>query len=208
MRTATGSSSIKSPTDPPNNSIQQTVNAAADARVSPLLEYGKGVSMKHPISKIVLAGLLGGVTSNLAMLLTFRMLGFGWYGGGILLDASIQSSKLIAVWTQMEPLPRVVARPVPIILGFILFGIGHAFFYQWIAKTWPAGIIPRAWRMAVLIFFFSFLFWEFFTPYNLFGEPLSLIGLELVFWAIIAVMESLTIAIVFEWERKGRLLQR
>jgi hypothetical protein len=133
--------------------------------------------MRNPISKILLAGLIGGVTLNIIMLLTFRMLGFGWNGGGILLDPSIQSPKLIAVWTQMEPLPLVVARPATIILGLVLFGIGHAFIYQWLAPAWPSGIKARAWRLAVLVFFFSFLFWEFFTPFNQFGEPLPLIGL-------------------------------
>ena len=39
---------------------------------------------------------------------------------------------------------------------------------------------------------------EFFTPFNLFGEPLLLIGLELVFWATIAFAEAFIIASVFE----------
>jgi hypothetical protein len=52
--------------------------------------------------------------------------------------------------------------------------------------------------MSALIFFFSFLFWEFFTPFNQFGEPLPLIGLELIFWATIAIAESFTIAAVME----------
>jgi hypothetical protein len=42
--------------------------------------------------------------------------------------------------------------------------------------------------------------WEFFTPFNLFGEPLPLIGLELVFWATIAFAEAFVIASVFEWK--------
>ena len=83
-----------------------------------------------PISKTIVAGLAGGMTLNIVMLLTFRLIGFGWNSGGILLDPSVQSSKLIAVWTKLEPLPLVVNAPAPIILGFILFGIGHAFVYQ------------------------------------------------------------------------------
>jgi hypothetical protein len=53
-------------------------------------------------------------------------------------------------------------------------------------------------RLSALIFFLSFLFWEFFTPFNQFGEPLHLIALELIFWAIIALSESIAIAVVFE----------
>jgi hypothetical protein len=74
-----------------------------------------------------MAGLTGGVALNVVMLLTFRLLGFGWNGGGILLDPSIQSPKLIAVWTQIEPLPLVVSNPGPIIGGLMIFGLIHGF---------------------------------------------------------------------------------
>jgi hypothetical protein len=158
----------------------------------------KTPKMKISLTKTLLAGLSGGVTLNFTMLLTFRLLGFGWHGGGILLDPSIQSPKLIAVWTQLEPLPLVVFNPFPIIAGLILFGIGHAFIYRWLSPVWPKGIVVRALRLSALIFFLSFLFWEFFTPFNQFGEPLHLIALELIFWAIIALSESIAIAVVFE----------
>jgi tetrahydromethanopterin S-methyltransferase subunit D len=78
-------------------------------------------------------------------------------GGGILLDPSIQIEKFIAVWTQTEPLPLVVYNPAPIILGLMAFGIGHALIYHWLAVAWPTGIKARAWRMAILIFFLSFI---------------------------------------------------
>ena len=112
--------------------------------------------MKNPLSRTLLAGLLGGLVLNLVMLLTFRLLGFGWEGGGILLDPSIQSPKLIALWTQIEPIPLVVSNPAPIIAGLFLFGICHAFIYQWLAPAWPQGIKARALRMASLVFFLSF----------------------------------------------------
>jgi hypothetical protein len=158
--------------------------------------------MKSSLRKLFVAGLAAGVTLNLVTLLTFRLLGIGWNGGGILLDPTIQSGKLIAVWTQIEPLPLIIANPAPIILGLIVFGIGHAFIYQWLAIAWPPGIKARALRMAFLLFFLSFLFWEFFTPYNLFGEPILLIGLEMIFWATIAICEAFAIAIVFEMKTK------
>lgn len=153
--------------------------------------------------RTLIAGLAGGVTMNLVMLLTFRAIGFGWNGDGILLTSSIQSEKLIAVWTTLEPLPLIVANPAPIIVGLVLFGIGHAFIYRWIAAAWRPGIMPRALRFAGLLFFMVFLFWEFFTPFNQFGEPLALIALELSFWAAIALAEATVIAGIMEWG-KGR----
>jgi hypothetical protein len=148
--------------------------------------------------KTVLAGIAGGMTFNLAMLFTFRAIGFGWDGQGILITAAMQSPKLIAVWTSLQPLPMIVANPAPIIGGIVLFGIGHAFVYRWLAAAWPAGILPRALRFAGLQFCMTFLFWEFFTPFNQFGEPLPLVALELLFWGVIALAEAFVIAAILE----------
>ncbi|MEI6758416.1 MAG: hypothetical protein FDX18_04675 [Chlorobium sp.] len=148
--------------------------------------------------KTLLAGLAGGTTMNLVMILTFRTIGFGWNGDGILLTSSIQSPKLIAVWTTLKPLPLIAVNPLPIIAGLLLFGIGHAFIYRSISVAWPRGIMPRALRFGGLLFFMVFLFWEFFTPFNQFGEPLPLVALELTFWAAIAFAESLVIAAIME----------
>ncbi len=148
--------------------------------------------------RTLVAGFAGGITLNLVMLLTFRAIGFGWSGGGILLTSPLQSHKLIAVWTKLAPLPLIVANPAPMIIGLILFGIGHAFIYRSISASWPSGVMPRAVRFAALLFFMVFLFWEFFTPFNQFGEPLPLITLELLFWAAIAIGEALVIAGILE----------
>ena len=148
--------------------------------------------------RTILAGLASGASMNVVMLLTFRLLGFGWNGGGILLTSPHQSRKLIAVWTEMEPIPLVVNTPAPIITGVILYGIMHAYIYRWVAPAWPAGILKRGLRFSILVFVMAFLFWEFFTPFNMFGEPLHLIALELVFWACIAFADGMTIAGIVE----------
>ena len=146
--------------------------------------------------KKILAGIAGGLAMNITMLLTFRLLGFGWNGNGILIESASQSQKLIAVWTELEPLPLVVNTPFPIIIGIVIFGIIHAYLFRWLSPAWPAGILKKGLRFAGLVFVMTFLFWEFFTPYNLFGEPLHLIGLELVFWTCISLADGLAIAFV------------
>ena len=150
------------------------------------------------MKKTILAGIAGGVAMNVVMLLTFRLLGFGWNGGGILLESPLQSAKLVAVWTTIEPIPLVVDRPLPIVAGIVLFGIFHAWVYRQTAPQWPVGVMNRGLRFALVVFVMTFLFWEFFTPFNMFGEPLSLLALELVFWACIAVGDGLAIAAVME----------
>lgn len=114
--------------------------------------------MRHSISRTIAAGLAGGIALNLGMVLTFRLAGFGWRGGGILLDSTRQSQKLIAVWTQLEPLPLVVTRPVLIAEGLLLFGLVYAIIYRWLAPAWPPGAVPRGLRLAALVFGLSFLF--------------------------------------------------
>jgi len=149
-------------------------------------------------SRTLLAGVAGGFAMNLAMLLTFRLIGFGVNGNGILLNPSVQSSKLIAVWTRIEPLPLVVSRPVPIMLGIVLLGIAHAYLYRWVSPAWPTRIAKRGLSLALTVFLMTFLFWEFFTPFNQFGEPLRLIALELSFWALIALADGFAISAIME----------
>jgi hypothetical protein len=155
--------------------------------------------MKISHIKTILAGISGGFAMNLMMLITFRFIGFGVNGNGILLDPSLQSKKLIAVWTELEPLPLVVDQPAPIILGIIVFGILHAYFYRWISSAWPSGILRRGLSFALLVFFMTFVFWEFFTPFNQLGEPIGLIAIELCFWALIAVADGLAISVIMEY---------
>jgi hypothetical protein len=154
--------------------------------------------MRTSHARTILAGVAGGFAMNLMMLLTFRFIGFGVHGGGILLDPDFQSRKLITVWTELEPLPLIVSNPVPIILGIIIFGIIHAYLYRWLAPAWPEGFAKRGLRFAAIVFLMTFLFWEFFTPFNQFGEPVGLIAIELTFWALIALADGLAISTIME----------
>lgn len=144
----------------------------------------------------MLAGIAGGLAMNLVMLLTFRILGFGWNGDGILIKSSSQSQKLIAVWTEIEPIPLVVNTPAPIIIGILIFGVIHAYLFNWLSSSLPNGVVNAGLRFGGLVFVLTFLFWEFFTPFNMFGEPLHLIALELIFWACIAIADGLVISAV------------
>src|SRR3990170_1690815 len=120
--------------------------------------------MKASYHRTLLAGVAGGLAMNLAMLVTFRFIGFGVNGDGILLNPSFQSRKLIAVWTELEPLPLVVNQPFPIVLGITAFGIVHAYLYRWLCSSWSTGIARRGLSFALLVFLMTFVFWEFFTP--------------------------------------------
>jgi hypothetical protein len=70
----------------------------------------------------------------------------------------------------------------------------HAYLFRGLFMAFSGGTIKQGLKFAGLVFVMTFLFWEFFTPFNLFGEPLPLIALELVFWACIAAFDGLVIA--------------
>ncbi len=159
---------------------------------------------KKVIKSIILAGIAGGIIMNLTIYLLFAVIGFGLNYEGILLNPNIQSEKLIAVWTEIEPLPLAISNPLVFIIGILCFGIIHAIIYHWLSISWPIGIKNRSVRLAILIFLLSYLFFEFFTPFNMFGEPLLLIGLELIFWLIIALSEAFTISLIFEWHESTK----
>ncbi len=95
-------------------------------------------------------------------------------------------------------MPRVVDHPLPIILGLIAFSLVHGWLYTKLAGSWPPGLWPRTWRLGGLAFVVSYLFFEFFAPFNLFREPLPLVAAELVFWAVIAAAEALAIVGILE----------
>jgi hypothetical protein len=49
-----------------------------------------------------------------------------------------------------------------------------------------------------MLFGMVYLFWEFFTPFNMFGEPLALTLLQLAFWVVVAFAEAFALAAVAE----------
>lgn len=154
------------------------------------------------LPKMLLASAAGGLALGLSMFLTFRLIGFGANADGVLLDPATQSRKLIDVWTRLEPRPRIITSPLLMQAGFIVLAAFHAVLYKSICKAWPPGILNRGLRFTALLYGTAFVFWEFFTPFNLLGEPLPLMGLEMVFWAIVAASEGFTLAAILERPKK------
>ncbi|MGH7607389.1 MAG: hypothetical protein ACREME_08620, partial [Gemmatimonadales bacterium] len=117
--------------------------------------------MKPSISRTLVAGLAGGATFCVATFVTFVLIGSGLDHSGPLFDPALQSPKLIAVWTQLEPLPLFVTHPAAMLLGYVVFGIGHALLFRSVAAAWPKGITARTWRLAALTWGLSYVFFEF-----------------------------------------------
>ena len=144
--------------------------------------------VKPSVSRTLLAGVAGGATLWAATFLTFVLV-----GSGPLFDPAVQSPKLIAVWTELEPLPLFATAPHMVLLEYVLFATGYAFLLRSVAAAWPAGAWARTWRLATVIWGLSCAFFELLGPVNLLGEPPGLVALELGFWAVAALAESLVV---------------
>jgi hypothetical protein len=153
---------------------------------------------KPSIQRTLVAGLAGGIAFVLGTFVTFAQLSGSRRGDeGLLFDPDTQHEKVIAVWKQLEPLPRVIETPAVILVGMIAFGIAYAFVYRSVASAWPAGIHRRAWRLALVIWLAS-VFSEFMGPFNVLHQPLSLSVVAWGFWAVSAVAEAYTLVYVLD----------
>lgn len=109
----------------------------------------------------------------------------------------MQSKKLIAVWWELEPLPLITTNPILGSVAFMVLGVISAWVYSFIYNGFSGGWRKRGSSFGVVFFLTVFLFFEFFTPLNLFGEPVALVVLELFFWSIVAQVLGLTIAYIY-----------
>jgi hypothetical protein len=135
------------------------------------------------------------------------LLGTGLDNTGPLLDPGLQSRKMIAVWTTMEPLPKFQTQPAAILAIYILLGAGYALLFRSLAPAWPEGFLRRTARLGLTIWALSCLFFELIGPFNLLGEPPTLVGLELAFWGLMALAASAVIVAVVD-RRQGTATDR
>lgn len=110
---------------------------------------------------------------------------------------------MIAVVQTLKPLPVVQTAPYIVFAGWTGFLIGWAFLFRHISVLWPQAYWTCLWRLALLIWFFSLFFFEFQGPYNLVAEPIPLLALELLFWAICAAGASAVIVAMIGRTRIG-----
>lgn len=115
----------------------------------------------------------------------------------ILADPSRQSAKFLSAFTE-PPLPRVAEQPEVMAFGLLIVGGIHAAVYAWLESR-MSGTIPRkglsfglmAWALMVPWF-------EFYLPWNVMHEPLTLVLLEGLCWLVVLLGVGLSISAVYE----------
>src|SRR5215468_637828 len=154
---------------------------------------------------VVLAGVLAGLAFFALSVLTFYVLGVL---PGLLFNPAFQGPKVIAVVQRIEPAPLMQRAPHLVLAGWTVILIGYAFLFNHIKSLWPHSYGSRVLRLALMIWFFSLLFFQFQGPLNLLGEPLAPFALELGFWAICALGASAVIVAVIGRTRQSRAAPR
>ena len=118
-------------------------------------------------------------------------------GAPILFDPDIQSAKVIDVLFEMEPRPLMFENG-PLYMAYGL-GIGaiHGLVFMMIEPALGRTRLLRGLRFAVVLWALMALHLEFHTPFNMFREPLMLVGLELFFWAVVVLVEGLVLSFLY-----------
>jgi hypothetical protein len=146
----------------------------------------------------MVAGVAGGLAFVAGTFLTFGQLGGSRRGEkGLLFDPATQHPKVITVWKELEPVPRIIETPIVILLGMVAFGIGCAVLHRSVAPAWPAGLHHRAWRIALVVWLAP-AFAEFMGPFNVLHQPPILSAVALGFWAVSALSAGYVLVAVLD----------
>jgi hypothetical protein len=110
-------------------------------------------------------------------------------------DILAQNQKLVNVWNTIEPIPSLVSLAPGLLITPAIYSILFAILYESIPgktklkKGISYGII---WWATVAVFF------ELFTPFGLFGEPLHLLAYELFLWFVGLITISLVLSFIYK----------
>ncbi|UVE51984.1 hypothetical protein KU306_16815 (plasmid) [Haloferax larsenii] len=150
------------------------------------MRYGKWVTAG-------VAGSIGIFFANLISQLLFFQL-----GNDILFHSEQQSDKLIAVMTQMEPLPVMETDPGVYMTISLFIGALHGGVFAYIRDSLPENTIKSGFAYGGILWVLMALYFEFHVPFNMFGEPLPLLGLELFFWVFVVSVEGVVISTLYD----------
>ncbi len=138
------------------------------------------------------AGLAGAVAFTLANIVSNLL--FFQLGHGILFENPMQSDKIIAVMFELEPLPLMFTNGPLYLAIAAAIGVVHGLVFLWLAPVLGRSRAARGLGFAVVTWALMGLYFEFHTPFNMFGEPVALVAVELLFWAIVLLVHGMALS--------------
>lgn len=140
----------------------------------------------------VCAGVVGFTAANLASNLLFFQL-----GAPLLFDPGVQSGKLLAVFFEMEPRPLMFENGALYLAVGAAVGAAHGLVFLLIEPALGKTRLRRGLGFAAVVWAMMALYFEFHAPFNMFREPVALVGLELVLWVPVALVEGLVLSFLY-----------
>lgn len=109
-------------------------------------------------------------------------------------EALGQSPKLVAVWTQIEPVPQATSLTPALIITPTIFSFFFAVLYDSIPGH---SKMKKGFAYAIILWGTIAVFFELFTPLGLFGEPLHLLAYELGLWFVGMIVSSIVLSTIY-----------
>lgn len=150
------------------------------------------------IIRAPLAGLLAFTIATLVSNVLFFQL-----GAPVLFDPDLQSAKVIDVLFEMDPKPLMFANG-PLYMAYgVAVGLIHGLVFMMIEPALGKSRRRRGLSFALVLWGLMALYFEFHTPFNMFREPLPLVGLELFFWGFVVLAEGLALSFFYGTSREA-----
>jgi len=142
-------------------------------------------------------GILGGAMAFVVANVVSNVLFFQLFSG-ILFDPALQSEKVLAVLFEMEPLPLMFSNGLVYLAVSAGIGVVHGIVFVYIEPVLPRGnVVRRGAAFAAILWALMALYFEFHVPFNMFGEPILLVVLELLLWVPVLLTEGILLSLIF-----------
>jgi hypothetical protein len=176
-------------------SAVETCVSAPPRAASPSTFSGCNKESDMPYAKLFRAAVGGAVAIIIANVVSNIL--FFQIGRPILFENELQSAKVIAVLFEMEPLPLMFTNgPLYMAIAAVI-GVIHGLVFFWVEPALPRGIVRRGASFAVILWALMALYFEFHTPFNMFGEPPVLVAVELAFWIAVTFVQGLVLSVIY-----------
>ena len=143
-------------------------------------------------TRAAVAGLIAFlVASVLSNILFFQI------AAPLLFDPELQSAKLLSVLFEMEPRPLMFENGPLYLLIAAIIGMVHGLVFMMLEPALGQSRLKRGLGFAFLIWALMALYFEFHVPFNMFREPIALVGLELLIWVFVALAEGLVLSFIY-----------
>ena len=114
---------------------------------------------------------------------------------GMIFSKSLgQSEKLVAVWSEIRPVPTLLSLLPALIIAPLIYSLVFATIYDSIPGK-PG--ITRGFTYGIILWALVAIFFELFTPIGLFGEPIHLLAYELLLWFIALSIVGIVMGILY-----------